>query len=114
MEKAILTTMHAYTATQAIIDRPNKKPRHGRVAAANLIRFSTEAAIATATALPQYAGKLDGLAGRVPLTIGFLADLVLLISRRTTVEEVNSVFAEEANSDRYRGMLGVTDEPLVS
>jgi glyceraldehyde 3-phosphate dehydrogenase len=114
VEKAIMTTVHAYTATQAIIDRPNKKPRRGRAAAANLIPSSTGAAIATTKALPQYAGKFDGLAVRVPLAIGSLADLVFLTSRRTTVEEVNRVFAEEANSDRYRGVLGVTDEPLVS
>ena len=114
IEKAIMTTVHAYTATQAIIDRPNKKRRRGRAAAANLIPSSTGAAIATTKALPQYAGKFDGLAIRVPLAIGSLADLVFLTSRRTTVEEVNAIFTEEAGSDRYRGVLGVTDEPLVS
>jgi glyceraldehyde 3-phosphate dehydrogenase len=70
--------------------------------------------VATTKALPQYAGKFDGLAVRVPLPIGSLADLVFLTSRPTTVEEVNRMFAEEANSDRYRDVLGVTDEPLVS
>lgn len=114
IEKAIMTTVHAYTATQAIIDRSNKKRRRGRAAAANLIPSSTGAAIATTKALPQYAGKFDGLAIRVPLAIGSLADLVFLTSRRTTVEEINAVFTEEAGSDRYRGVLGVTDEPLVS
>lgn len=114
VEKAIMTTIHAYTATQALVDRPNKKRRRGRAAAANLIPSSTGAAVATTKALPQYAGKFDGFAVRVPVAIGSLADLVFLTSRRTTVEEVNSVFAEEANSDRYRGVLGVTDEPLVS
>ena len=114
IEKAIMTTVHAYTATQAIVDRPNKKRRRGRAAAANLIPSSTGAAIATTKALPQYAGKFDGLAIRVPLAIGSLADLVFLTSRRTTVDEVNAVFTEEADSDRYRGVLGVTDEPLVS
>jgi glyceraldehyde 3-phosphate dehydrogenase len=114
IEKAIMTTVHAYTATQAIVDHPNKKRRRGRAAAANLIPSSTGAAIATIKALPQYAGKFDGLAIRVPLPIGSLADLVLLTSRRTTVDEVNRIFTEEAGSDRYRGVLGVTDEPLVS
>jgi glyceraldehyde 3-phosphate dehydrogenase len=114
IEKAIMTTVHAYTATQAIVDHPNKKRRRGRAAAANLIPSSTGAAIATTKALPQYAGKFDGLAIRVPLPIGSLADLVLLTSRRTTVDEVNRIFTEEAGSDRYRGVLGVTDEPLVS
>jgi glyceraldehyde 3-phosphate dehydrogenase len=114
VEKAIMTTIHAYTATQAIVDRPNKKRRRGRAAAANLIPSSTGAAVATTKALPQYAGKFDGVAVRVPLPIGSLADLVFLTSRSTTVEEVNTMFTEEANSDRYCGVLGVTDEPLVS
>jgi glyceraldehyde 3-phosphate dehydrogenase len=114
VEKAIMTTIHAYTATQAIVDRPNKKRRRGRAAAANLIPSSTGAAVATTKALPQYAGKFDGVAVRVPLPIGSLADLVFLTSRPTTVEEVNTMFTEEANSDRYRGVLGVTDQPLVS
>jgi len=114
VEKAIMTTIHAYTATQAIVDRPNKKRRRGRAAAANLIPSSTGGAVATTKALPQYAGKFGGVAVRVPLPIGSLADLVFLTSRRTTVEEVNTIFTEEANSDRYRGVLGVTEEPLVS
>jgi glyceraldehyde 3-phosphate dehydrogenase len=114
IEKAIMTTVHAYTATQAIVDRPNKKRRRGRAAAANLIPSSTGAAIATTKALPQYEGKFDGLAVRVPLAIGSLADLVFLTSRRTTIEEVNAIFTEEADSDRYRDVLGVTDDSLVS
>jgi glyceraldehyde-3-phosphate dehydrogenase/erythrose-4-phosphate dehydrogenase len=70
--------------------------------------------VATTKALPQYAGKFDGLAVRVPLAIGSLADLVFVTSRRTTAEEVNAIFTEEAGTDRYRGVLGVTEDPLVS
>jgi glyceraldehyde 3-phosphate dehydrogenase len=114
IDKAIMTTVHAYTATQAIVDRPNHKRRRGRAAAANLIPSSTGAAVATTKALPQYAGKFDGLAVRVPLAIGSLADLVFLTSRRTSVEEVNMIFADEARSERYRDVLGVTDEAVVS
>lgn len=114
VQKAIMTTVHAYTATQAIVDRPNKRRRRGRAAAVNLIPASTGAAIATTKALPQYAGKFDGIAVRVPVAIGSLADIVFLTSRRTTAEEVNTILTEEANSERYRGVLGVTDEPLVS
>ena len=114
VQKAIMTTVHAYTATQAIVDRPNKRRRRGRAAAVNLIPASTGAAIATTRALPQYAGKFDGIAVRVPVAIGSLADIVFLTSRRTTAEEVNTILTEEANSERYRGVLGVTDEPLVS
>jgi len=114
VQKAIMTTVHAYTATQAIVDRPNKRRRRCRAAAVNLIPASTGAAIATTKALPQYAGKFDGIAVRVPVVIGSLADIVFLTSRRTTAEEVNTILTEEANSERYRGVLGVTDEPLVS
>ena len=114
VQKAIMTTVHAYTATQAIVDRPNKRRRRGRAAAVNLIPASTGAAIATTKALPQYAGKFDGIAVRVPVVIGSLADIVFLTSRRTTAEEVNTILTEEANSERYRGVLGVTDEPIVS
>ena len=114
VQKAIMTTVHAYTATQAIVDRPNKRRRRGRAAGVNLIPASTGAAIATTKALPQYAGKFDGIAVRVPVAIGSLADIVFLTSRRTTAEEVNTILTEEANSERYRGVLGVTDEPLVS
>ena len=114
VQKAIMTTVHAYTATQAIVDRPNKRRRRGRAAGVNLIPASTGAAIATTRALPQYAGKFDGIAVRVPVVIGSLADIVFLTSRRTTAEEVNTILTEEANSERYRGVLGVTDEPLVS
>jgi glyceraldehyde 3-phosphate dehydrogenase len=70
--------------------------------------------MATTKAIPQYMGKFDGIAVRVPVAIGSLADVVFLTSRRTTAEEVNTIFTEEARSDRYRGVLGVTDEPLVS
>jgi glyceraldehyde 3-phosphate dehydrogenase len=114
VEKAIMTTVHAYTATQALVDKVNRKPRRGRAAAVNLIPSSTGAAVATTKALPQYAGKFDGVAIRVPVPIGSLADIVFLTSRATTVEEVNTMFTDEANSDRYRSVLGVTDDPLVS
>jgi len=114
VQKAIMTTVHAYTATQAIVDRPNKRRRRGRAAAVSLIPASTGAAIATTKALPQYAGKFHGIAVRVPVAIGSLADIVFLTSRRTTAEEVSTILTEEANSERYRGVLGVTDEPLVS
>jgi glyceraldehyde 3-phosphate dehydrogenase len=114
VEKAIMTTVHAYTATQALVDRVNRKRRRGRAAAVNLIPASTGAAVATTKAIPQYAGKFDGVAIRVPILIGSLADIVFLTSRATTVEKVNTIFTEEANSDRYQGVLGVTDDPLVS
>jgi glyceraldehyde 3-phosphate dehydrogenase len=114
IKKAIMTTIHAYTASQAIVDSPASKVRRGRAGAANLVPTSTGAAIATTKALPQYAGRFDGVAVRVPIPVGSISDIVILTERSTTVEEVNGILKEEANSDRYREVLGVTEDPLVS
>jgi len=75
---------------------------------------STGAAMATANALPEYRGKFDGIAVRAPIAVGSLADIVAVVSRPTTVDEVNRVFSEEATGERYRGILGVTSDPIVS
>jgi glyceraldehyde 3-phosphate dehydrogenase len=112
--KAIMTTLHAYTAGQSIVDAPNKDPRRGRAGAANFVPTSTGAAKATTQALPQYAGKFDGVAVRGPVPVGSLADIVFLTERETTVEEVNQIFREEAESPRYKGIVGVATDPLVS
>lgn len=114
IDKAIMTTIHAYTSSQQIVDGPSKKIRRGRAGAANLVPTSTGAAIATTKALPQYAGKFNGVAVRGPVPCGSIADIVFVTQRETTVEEVNQIFREEAGSDRYRGVLGVTDDPIVS
>ena len=114
VKKAIMTTVHAYTSSQAIVDSLHKRTTRGRAGAANLVPTSTGAAAATTKALPQYHGRFDGVAVRAPITVGSLADIVALAARPVTVEEVNRVFSEEAESDRYRGVLGVTTDPLVS
>lgn len=114
VHKAIMTTVHAYTATQGLVDGPHKHLRRGRAGGANLVPTSTGAASATAKALPQYKGLFDGIAIRAPVPVGSIADIVLLTKRKTTVEEVNHVFREEAASARYRGVLGVTEDPIVS
>ncbi|MGQ9715388.1 MAG: type I glyceraldehyde-3-phosphate dehydrogenase [Anaerolineae bacterium] len=114
VRKAIMTTLHAYTAGQSLVDAPNKDPRRGRAGAANFVPTSTGAAMATTQALPQYAGKFDGVAVRGPVPVGSLADIVFLTERETTVEEVNRTFQEEAESERYRGIVGVAEDPLVS
>ncbi|MGE0822137.1 MAG: type I glyceraldehyde-3-phosphate dehydrogenase [Candidatus Binatia bacterium] len=114
IKKAIMTTVHAYTATQSVVDSPNKKTRRGRAAAANLVPSSTGAALATTKALPQYEGKFDGVAVRAPVPVGSLADIVFVTKRPTTESEVNAIFTEEATSERYRGILGVTTDPIVS
>ena len=113
-EKAIMTTVHAYTSSQAIVDRPNKRFRRGRAAAANLVPTTTGAALATTRALPQYAGLFDGIAIRAPIPVGSIADLTFVTSRKTTVDEVNQIFTEEAETERYAGVLGVSRDPLVS
>lgn len=114
VKKALMTTVHAYTASQAVVDAPHRHARRGRAAAANLVPTSTGAAAATARALPEYRGRFDGVAVRAPVPVGSIADIVALAARATTVGEVNRLFAEEAQSERYRGVLGVTMDPLVS
>jgi glyceraldehyde 3-phosphate dehydrogenase len=114
IKKAIMTTIHAYTSTQAIVDGPNKRPRRGRAGAANLVPTSTGAAVATTKALPQYKDKFDGVAVRAPVPVGSISDMVFLTARKTTVEEVNTIFKEEAESEEYQGILGVSEDPIVS
>lgn len=114
VKKAVMTTVHAYTSSQGIVDGPHKTARRGRAGAANLVPTSTGAALATIKILPQYRDKFDGLAVRVPVPVGSLVDLVFVTERRTTVDEVNQVFTEEADGEKYKGVLGVTEDPIVS
>ena len=114
IQKAIMTTVHAYTASQAIVDGPNKRFERGRAGAANFVPTSTGAALATAKALPQLDKLFDGIAVRGPVAVGSLADIVLVTERKTSVDEINQIFVEEAASDRYRGIVGVTEDPIVS
>ncbi|MAU10193.1 MAG: type I glyceraldehyde-3-phosphate dehydrogenase [Anaerolineaceae bacterium] len=115
IEKAIMTTVHAYTSTQELIDTPKQKDfRRGRAAAQNIIPTTTGAAKASTKALPQLEGKFDGISMRVPVITGSISDMVFVTKRDTSAEEVNEIFRKEAATDRYKGILGVTDEPLVS
>lgn len=115
IKKAIMTTVHAYTASQSMVDGPSKKnPRMGRAGAANLVPTTTGAAIATTKALPQYAGKFDGVAIRVPIPVGSISDITFLMERPVTVEEINAIFKEEAQTSRYANILDTTTEPIVS
>jgi glyceraldehyde 3-phosphate dehydrogenase len=114
VKKAIMTTVHAYTADQSLVDGPHKTLRRGRAGAVNLVPTSTGAAVATVKILPQYRNKFDGLAVRVPVRVGSLVDLVFVTKRPTTVEEVNHIFIDESAGEQYKGVLGVTDDPLVS
>jgi glyceraldehyde 3-phosphate dehydrogenase len=112
--KAIMTTIHAYTSTQAIVDGPSKKIRRGRAAAANFVPTSTGAAIATTQVLPELEGRFDGVAVRAPIPVGSISDIIFVTETDTSVDEVNDTFREEAASERYQGILGVSEDPIVS
>ena len=115
IKKAILTTVHAYTASQSTVDGPSKKNfRMGRAGAANIVPTTTGAAIATTKALPEYAGKFDGVAIRVPIPVGSLSDITFVMERSVTVEEVNSILKEESQTARYKNVMDTTTEPIVS
>jgi glyceraldehyde 3-phosphate dehydrogenase len=114
ISKATMTTIHAYTASQSLVDAVDRNVRRGRAGGVNLVPTSTGAAIATAKALPQYKNLFDGVAVRVPIPVGSLADIVFLTTRRTSVDEINAVFKQEAQTERYGGILGVAEDPIVS
>jgi glyceraldehyde 3-phosphate dehydrogenase len=115
IKKAILNTTHAYTASQTLIDAPSKKePRMGRAAGINSAPAATGAAIAVTKALPEFAGKFDGIAVRVPVPIGSISDVTFVTERVTTVAEINAILTEESLTPRYHKVVAVTDEPLVS
>ncbi|MGN6534018.1 MAG: type I glyceraldehyde-3-phosphate dehydrogenase [Ginsengibacter sp.] len=115
IKKAILNTTHAYTASQGLVDGPSKKkPRMGRAAAINLVPATTGAAVATTKALPQYKGKFDGIAVRTPVVVGSVSDITFVAERGTSVEEINAILKEEAATERYRQVVSVSEQPLVS
>lgn len=114
VEKSLLTTVHSYTASQVLQDAPNKDLREGRNAAENIVPTTTGAAIAVTKTLPQLVGKFDGLSIRVPTPVVSLSDVTALLSRDTTVEEINEAFKKAAAEPFYQGILAVSNEPLVS
>lgn len=114
VEKSMLTTVHSYTASQALQDAPKKDLREGRNAAENMVPTTTGAAIAVTKTLPQLEGKFDGLSVRVPTPVVSISDVTALLSRDVTVDEVNSAFKKAAKQPYYQGILAVSEEPLVS
>jgi len=114
IEKATMTTIHAYTASQTVVDGPRKKWRRGRAAAVNFVPTTTGAARATTKVLPQYSEKFDGVAVRGPVPVGSICDIVFVTERDVTEQEINALFREESETRRYRGILGVTEDPIVS
>ncbi len=113
IEKGLITTVHGYTSSQAILDMPAGKTRRGRTAAENIIPTTTGAAIATTKVLPELDGKIDGMAIRVPVPNGSCVDGVFTLSKDVTIEEVNSALKAKAEGE-MKGVLGYTEEELVS
>ncbi|MDE2188682.1 MAG: type I glyceraldehyde-3-phosphate dehydrogenase, partial [Patescibacteria group bacterium] len=115
IEKAILSTTHAYTASQSIVDGPAKKDiREGRAAALNIVPTSTGAAIAVTKAYTKLEGKFDGISLRVPVPAGSIADVTFISKKTTTAEEVNNILRKAAKSERWQGIFEVAEDPLVS
>jgi len=115
IEKAILNTVHGYTATQKLVDAPDAKDyRRGRAAAVNIVPSTTGAAIAVTQVIPALVNKFDGIAIRVPVVTGSIADITFIAKRPTSVEEVNRILKQAAALPRWQNIFSVTEEPLVS
>ena len=114
IEKALMTTVHSYTASQRILDAPAKDLREARAAAENIVPTSTGASKAAALTIPTLKGKFDGLSIRVPTPVVSLSDITAVLKRDTTIEELQEIFKKAAKEPFYEGILGVSEEPLVS
>jgi glyceraldehyde 3-phosphate dehydrogenase len=115
IEKAVLNTVHGYTASQSLVDGPSKKDmREGRAAAQNIVPSSTGAAIAVTKAFTGLAGLFDGIAMRVPVVAGSMVDITFIAKRDTTKEEVNQILKQASTMGRWKGVFTVTEEELVS
>lgn len=114
IEKALMTTVHSYTASQRILDAPAKDLREARAAAENIVPTSTGASKAAALTIPALKGKFDGLSIRVPTPVVSLSDITAVLKRDTTIEELQEIFKKSAKEPFYEGILGVSEEPLVS
>ena len=116
IKKAILTTVHAYTNTQSIVDSVVKGHdfRRGRAGAQNIVPSTTGAAEATVKVIPEMKGKFDGISIRVPVPIVSLSDITIVTQRPTSVEEINNIFKEEAQSEQWKDVIKVVEEPVVS
>lgn len=115
IEKAILNTVHGYTASQSVVDGPNKKDwKEGRAAAQNIIPTTTGAAIAVTKALPDLENKFDGLSMRVPIVAGSIADITFIAKRETNVEEVNKILKDATQEAKWQGIFTATSDPIVS
>lgn len=115
VEKAMLNTVHAYTASQSIVDGPNKKDyREGRSAAQNIVPSSTGAAIAVAKVFKDIEGKFDGISMRVPVPAGSIVDITFISKNNTTAQEINQILSKAAQSQKWSDIFAVSDQELVS
>src|SRR5438094_5850220 len=114
IERGFMTTIHAYTNDQNLLDLPHKDLRRARAAAINIVPASTGAAKASSLALPELKGKMDGLAMRVPVPDGSVTDLVCVLKRDVTVEEVNEAFRKASEAGSLKGLLAYSEDPIVS
>ncbi len=114
VNKAMMTTMHAYTSDQELQDGGHRDPRRARAAAMNIVPTSTGSSIAAAEAVPELKGLFTGMSLRVPVIVGSISDFTFHLKKEVTIEEVNQAFQEAAGSDRYKHVLEVTNEPIVS
>src|SRR5579862_704690 len=114
IERGFMTTIHAYTNDQQVLDGPHKDLRRARAAALNLVPTSTGAARAIGVVMPDLKGKVDGMSMRAPVPTGSIVDLAVLVGQETTAEEVNELFRSKADTGDLAGILQYTDEPIVS
>ncbi len=114
VEKAMMSTVHGYTADQNLQDGPHRDLRRGRAAAENIVPTTTGAAVATTEAIPELQGIFDGLAIRVPVPTVSLSDVTAVLMKEVTIEEINAAFEKAAKEDRFKGILTTTKELLVS
>ncbi|MFH1426146.1 MAG: type I glyceraldehyde-3-phosphate dehydrogenase [Candidatus Kerfeldbacteria bacterium] len=114
IEKAMMTTVHAYTADQNLVDGSHKDPRRARSAGINIIPTTTGAAKATGLTIPSIQGKFDGISIRVPVPVGSLSDITAVLKKDATIEEINEALTKASESEDLKGILGVTNDPLVS
>ncbi|MBU0722619.1 type I glyceraldehyde-3-phosphate dehydrogenase, partial [Patescibacteria group bacterium] len=115
VEKALLNTVHGYTATQKLVDSPDSKDwRRGRAAAQNIIPSTTGAAKAVTKVVTDLEGKFDGIALRVPVITGSVADITFIAKRNTSVEEINDILQKAANEERWKDIFTVAQDPIVS
>lgn len=114
IDKAMMTTVHSYTASQKLQDAPAKDLREARAAAENIVPTSTGASIAAGKALPALEGKFGGLSVRVPTPVVSMSDFAVVLKTDTTIEEINQAFKDASQKPFYQGILGVTEEELVS